>query len=123
MEEILIASNINFSTPDQFQGKSQAVYDLYSYLLGTLNKIGPVRETKKGISISLENRKAFASAIIRNRSIKLVVRTNHRIASPRIHSIEHVAEKSYDHTVLLESKSDIDDELLKWLEDAYQTSH
>jgi hypothetical protein len=123
MEEILIASNMNFSTPDQFQGKSQAVYDLYSYLLGTLNKIGPVRETKKGISISLENRKAFASAIIRNRSIKLVVRTNHRIASPRIHSIEHVAEKSYDHTVLLESKSDIDNELLKWLEDAYQTSN
>ena len=119
----MIASNMNFSTPDQFQGKSQAVYDLYSYLLGTLNKIGPVRETKKGISISLENRKAFASAIIRNRSIKLVVRTNHRIASPRIHSIEHVAEKSYDHTVLLESKSDIDNELLKWLEDAYQTSN
>ncbi len=123
MEEILIASNMNFSTPDQFQGKSQDVYDLYHYLLGSLNKIGPVRETKKGISISLENRKAFASAMIRNRSIKLVVRTNHKIASPRIHSVEHVAEKSYDHTILIESKADIDDELMKWLGDAYQTSH
>jgi hypothetical protein len=114
---------MNFATPDQFQGKSQAVYELYDYLLGSLNKIGPVRETRKGITISLENRKAFASAIIRNRSIKLIVRTNHRIANPRIHSVEHVAEKSYDHTVLIESKSDIDGELMKWLEEAYQTSN
>jgi hypothetical protein len=122
MEEILITSNMLFSTPDLFQIKSQTGQDLYRLLLGALNRIGPVRETKKEMSISLENRKAFASVMIRNRSIKLVLRTNHKIASPRIHSMEHVADKGFDHTILIESKDDIDEELMKWLGDAYQTS-
>ena len=118
----MIASNMHHSTPDLFQGKSQAVRDLYHLLLGELNKLGPVRETKKAISVSFESRKAFASALIRNRSIKLVLRTNHKIASPRVRNMEHVAKKSFDHTIFLESKSDIDEELIKWLENAYDAS-
>jgi hypothetical protein len=31
-----------------------------------------------------------------------------------------VSEKSFDHTVLLASKKDIDEELIKWLGDAYE---
>lgn len=119
----MIASDIHYSTPDLFQGKSQAVRDLYGLLLGQLNQIGPVRKTSKEISIFFENRKIFASAMIRNRSIKLVLRANRRIASPRILSMERVAEKNYDHTILLESKGDIDEELMKWLEEAYLTSN
>jgi hypothetical protein len=119
----MIASNIHYSTPDLFQGKSQAVRDLYSLLLGELNQIGPIRKTSKEISISFENRKVFASAIIRNRSIKLVLRADHRIASPRILSMERVAEKNYDHTILLESRDDIDEELVKWLQEAYLSSN
>jgi HEPN domain-containing protein len=61
--------------------------------------------------------------LIRNRSIKLVLRANHKIASPRILSMERVAEKNYDHTILLESKKDIDEELIRWLEEAYITSN
>lgn len=118
----MIASNIHYATPDLFQGKSQAVRDLYGMLLGELNQIGPFRKTSKEISISFENRKVFASAIIRNRSIKLILRANHRIASPRILSVEHVFEKNYDHTILLESRADIDEELMKWLQEAYRSS-
>jgi hypothetical protein len=116
----MIASNVHYSTPDLFQGKSQAVRDLYFLLLGELNKIGPVRETKKETSVTFENRKAFASVLIRNRSIKMILRATHKIASPRIRNMEHVAEKSYDHTILLESKNEIDEELMKWLGEAYQ---
>ncbi len=122
MEEILLASNVYLTTHDLFQGKSQAVRDLYSLLLDALNKIGPIRETQKEILVSFENRKVFANAIIRNRSIKLILRTDHKIASPRILSVEHVAQKSYDYTILLETQKDIDEELLKWLGDAYRTS-
>jgi hypothetical protein len=118
----LLASNIYINTHDLFQGKSQAVRDLYSLLLENLNKIGPIRETHKEVSVSLENRKAFASAIIRDRSIKLILRTGHKIASPRVLSVEHVGQKSFDHTILLLSQRDIDNELLEWLGDAYHTS-
>jgi len=121
--ERMIASNKHYSTPDLFQGKSQAVRDLYGLLIGELNRIGPIRKTSKEISISFENRREFASAIIRNRSIKLVLRANHRITSPRILSMERVADKYYAHTILIESRDDIDEELMKWLEEAYLSSN
>ena len=119
----MIASNIHYSTPDLFQGKSEAVRHLYDLLLDKLNRIGPILKTIKEISVSFKNRKEFASALIRNRSIKLVLRANHKIASPRILRMERVAEKDYDHTILLESRNDIDEELMKWLEEAYLTSN
>jgi hypothetical protein len=121
LEEIMLALN-TYLTQDIFDGKSQAVRDLYELLVDELNKLGPVQEIKKAISISFENRRPFASALIRNRSIKLVVRTRHRIANQRILSTEHVANHSFDHTVLLDSKSDIDEELMEWLGEAYQSS-
>jgi hypothetical protein len=121
--ERMIASNVHYSSPDLFQGKSQAVRDLYGLLLGELDQIGPIRKTSKEISISFESRKVFASAIIRNRSIKLILRANHRIASPRILSTERVFDKNYDHTILLESKTDIDEELMDWLREAYRSSN
>ena len=119
----MLASNTYFTGQDIFDGKSQAVRDLYELLVIELNKLGPVQEIEKALSISLENRRPFASVLIRNRSIKLVLRTQHRIANQRILSVDHVADKSFDHTVLLDSKNDIDDELMKWLGDAYQSSN
>ena len=118
----MLASNTYFTGQDIFDGKSQSVRDLYDFLVDELNKLGPVQEIKKAISISFESRRPFASVLIRNRSIKLVMRIQHRIANQRILSIDRVTDKSYDHTVMLDSRSDIDDELMKWLGDAYQSS-
>ena len=118
----MLASNTYFAGQDIFDGKSQAVRDLYALLVDELNKLGPVQEIKKAFSISFENRRPFASVLIRNRSIKLVLRTQHRIANQRILSIDCVADKSFDHTVVLDSKYDIDVELMKWLGEAYHSS-
>lgn len=118
----MLASNTYIAGQDIFNGKSQAVCDLYSVLVDGLNKLGPVKEINKAISISFENRRPFASVLIRNRSIKLVLRTQHRIANQRILNVNRVDDKSFDHTILLGSKGDIDDELMKWLGEAYQCS-
>ena len=118
----MLASDTFIAGQDIFNGKSQSVQDLYNLLVDELNKLGPVQEIMKAISISFENRRPFASALIRNRSIKLVLRTQHRIANQRILSIDRVDDKSYDHTVLLESKYDIDNELMQWLGEAYRSS-
>jgi hypothetical protein len=122
LEEKMLVSNTYFTGQDIFNGKSQAVRDLYSLLVDGLNKLGPVQEIKKAISISFENRRPFATVLIRNRSIKLVLRTQHRIANQRILSVDRVDDKSFDHTLLLDSKNDIDEELMKWLGEAYQCS-
>jgi hypothetical protein len=108
------------STPDLFQGKSQAGQDRYQALCDQINRRGPLQERIKAISVSFENRKRFASALIRDRSIKLILRTNHKITSPRIRNTEQVAANSFDHTVLISSPRDIDTELMEWLGEAYQ---
>ena len=118
----MLAPSTYLADQDLFNGKSQAARDLYGLLVDELNKLGPVQEVKKAMSISLENRRPFASVLIRNRSLKLVLRTQRRISNPRILSIDRVANKSYDHTIVLDSKNDIDDELLKWLGEAYHSS-
>ena len=122
LEEIMLASNTYVAGQDLFDGKSQAVRDLYDLLVDELYKLGPVQEIKKAISISFENRRPFASVLIRNRSLKLVLRTHHRITNQRILSIDRVDDKNFDHTVVLDSKNDIDDELMQWLGEAYRSS-
>jgi hypothetical protein len=117
----MLASNTYLAEQRVFDGKSQAVREMYGVLVDELNKLGPVQEINKSISISFENRRPFASALIRNRSIKLVLRTQHRIANQRILSIHRVDDTNFDHTILLDSKQDIDDELMGWLGEAYQT--
>jgi hypothetical protein len=122
VEEIMLASNTYIADQDIFEGKRQTVLDLYGLLVDELKKLGTVHEIKKAISISFENRRPFASVLIRNRSIKLVLRTQHRITNQRILSTERVDNHSFDQTVLLDSKSDIDEELMEWLGEAYQSS-
>lgn len=117
----MLAVNVYPDSQDIFDGKSQAVRDLYGLLVVELNKFGPVQEIKKAISISFENRKPFASVLIRNRSIKLVLRTKYRIANRRILSINRIDDKNFDHTILLISKDDIDNELMEWLGEAYHS--
>ena len=118
----MLATNTYFAGQDIFDGKSQSVRDLYGLLVDELKKLGPFHEIKKAISISFENSRPFASVLVRNRSIKLVLRTQHRITNKRILSTERVANHSFDHTVLLDTKSDIDEELMEWLGEAYQSS-
>jgi hypothetical protein len=118
----MIAADTFLGSQALFDGKSQAVRELYDLLVDELNKLGPVQEIKKAISISFENCRPFASVIIRNRSIKLVIRAEHRIENHRMLSIDRITENCFDHTVLLDSKDDIDIELMQWLGEAYHSS-
>ncbi len=122
----MIAPNMGPYTPEgttlheMFQTKTLSGQELYQQVLDELGKLGPFREVKKSLSISLENRKPFASVIIRNRSIKLVIRAERKINSPRFFSRNRISDKIFDHTILIETKSDIDEELIAWLGEAYQ---
>ena len=118
----MLASDTYIVGQDIFDGKSQSVRDLYNLLVDELNKLGPVQEIKKALSISFENRRPFASVLIRNRSIKLVLRTQYRIADQRILGIDRVDDNSFDHTLVINFKSEIDSQLMQWLEKAYLSS-
>lgn len=118
----MLASNVCAIAPDLFQGKSQTAQELYNLLLSELEMLGPVRVTRKEMSVYLENRTPFAVVIVRNRSIKLVLRASHKISNPRIGHVDRVANHAFHHTLFIESKRDIDAELLSWLADAYQAN-
>jgi predicted transport protein len=108
--------------PDVFQEKGSRGHDLYEQLLENLKPFGPICVTEKAMSISIasQSERAFAWVIIRNRSLKLVFRTHQKIAHERIAYENRAGEKSYDHTVMVGSKSEIDAELMGWLGEAYE---
>ena len=64
----MLASNTTtyLAGQDILYRKSLGGRDLYRLLVKELNKLGPVQEIKKTISISLENRRPFASVLLRN---------------------------------------------------------
>ena len=118
----MFASDITYLNQHQdlLRSKRASGRELYELLLEELQQFGPVREIKKMTSIALENRKAFGSVIIRERSIKLKFKCSYKITDPRILRAEPVAKKTYEHTLTLSSKDEIDEQLLTWLGEAYE---
>ena len=110
-------------TIDQhFAGKDPQLKAAYERLISALNTFGAVKEAPKQTSIHLEKNSGFAGVHPRRSSFNLEFRTDYKIDHPRISRQQQLSARRYEHTVKIERPSDIDDELLKWLKDAYDLS-
>jgi len=107
------------SVDRHFVGKEPNVRVVYDRLLAGLRKFGPVKESPKQTSIHLDNASGFAGVNTRKSYLLLNFRTDYKVESSRITKIEQHSARRWMHTVRLESESDVDAELLKWLRDAY----
>ena len=94
----------------------------YDRLLQGARKFGPVAEEPKKTSIHLVNRTAFAGVATRKNAIILTVKSDRKLASPRIHKSEQASAKRFHHEVKLTSPQQVDSEIVKWLKDAYALS-
>jgi len=112
----------NFPLESHFSGKEPSVRAMYDHLLSALRKFGSVIEEPKKTSIHLVNVSALAGVETRKAYILLNIKADHKISSPRIDKVEQVSSKRFHHRVKLSSLSDIDNELLGWLHDAYVLS-
>jgi hypothetical protein len=105
-----------------FADKPPHLRATYEHLLAQLQTFGPVRAVAKQTSIHLEKNSGFAGLHPRKAYFNLEFRTNYRIDHPRITRQQQLSARRFEHTVKLETASDVDDQLPAWLKDAYTLS-
>jgi hypothetical protein len=114
--------NLQFSVSSHFAGREPATREIYDRLLKTSGKFGPVTEDPKKTSIHLVNKTAFAGVATRKSAIILTIKSDRKLASPRIHKSEQTSSRRFHHEVKLTSVADVDAELTGWLKAAYELS-
>ncbi|HEY3026371.1 MAG TPA: DUF5655 domain-containing protein [Pyrinomonadaceae bacterium] len=111
-----------FTVKSHFEGKAPNVRKIYDQILKGLKKFGPIKEDPKKTSIHLVNTTALAGIATRKESLVLTIKSDRQLMSPRIHRSEQASARRFHHEVKLTSPADVDDELIGWLESAYQLS-
>jgi uncharacterized protein DUF5655 len=111
-----------FTTRSHFEGKDPIVRKIYDSLIKNLKKIGPLVEDPKKTSIHINNKTALAGVATRKAHLILTIKSDRKLASPRIHKSEQVSAHRFHHEVKLTSVSDVDEELMSWLRNAYEMS-
>jgi hypothetical protein len=115
-------SNNQFSVASHFTGKEPETRKIYDRLLKTSGAFGRFTEDPKKTSIHLVNRTAFAGVATRKTAIVLTIKSDRKLASPRIHKSEQTSASRFHHEVKLTSPAEIDAELTGWLKAAYELS-
>ena len=105
-----------------FEGKAPTLRATFDHLVEKLQQFGEVRVAPKQTSIHLEKNSGFAGVHPRITSFNLEFRTDYKIDDPRITRVQQLSARRFEHTVKLERESDVDEQLLTWLKDAYELS-
>src|SRR2546430_3253812 len=111
-----------FTIGSHFEDKDPVVRQIYDRLLKTAQRFGPVGEEPKKTSIHLVNKTAFAGVATRKSAIILTIKSDRKLSSPRIHKSEQTSASRFHHEVRLSSPADVDAELTRWLQAAYELS-
>jgi hypothetical protein len=111
-----------FTINSHFAGKDPVVRKTYDQLLKVIKRFGPSVEEPKKTSIHIVNRTALAGVATRKGHVVLTIKSDRKLASPRIHKSEQASASRFHHEVKLASPADVDEELIGWLKAAYLLS-
>lgn len=101
------------------QARMKVPSPLTVVFLEALHTLGPFQEEPKKTSIHLVHTVGFAGVHPRKSYLILNLRTDYPLDNPRITKSEQVSKNRFHNEVKLTSSSQIDEELLGWLKDAY----
>lgn len=105
-----------------FEGKVPELRTTFDCLIDQLRQFGEIKVAPKQTSIHLEKNSGFAGVHPRKTYVNLEFRTDYKIDDPRITRVQQLSARRFEHTVKLERESDVDEQLLTWLKDAYELS-
>ena len=108
------------SVEAHFVKSDPAVLATYRRLLERARRLGPVAEDPKKTSIHLVRNTAFAGIATRRRSLILTLKSAKDIRSPRIEKREQTSAHRWYVAIRLQKPSDVDRQLVDWLDAAYQ---
>jgi hypothetical protein len=96
------------------------VFATYQKLIAAARAIGPVSEESKKTSIHLVGGTAFAGVATRRSSMILTLKSAKSIRSARVQKNEQTSANRWHVDVRLVRPSDVNAELKKWLQAAYE---
>ena len=108
-----------FTEQEHLQAKDPIVPLIYKKLIKEIQKFGPVKVEPKKTAIHLMNRYGFTTVVVRKNCLNLEIFLNHKIKSKRLSKVEQASANRYNHLITVNSPSDIDEELLGWMKEAY----
>ena len=111
-----------FTVDSHFVGREPVVRAIYNQLKKAIKRFGPIVEEPKKTSIHIVNRTALAGVATRKGHLVLTIKSDRKLASPRIHKSEQASASRFHHQVKLASPADVDEELIGWLKAAYVLS-
>jgi hypothetical protein len=107
------------STQQHFDGRAPVVRKIYDRLLVATRAMGPVIEDPKKTSIHLARRTAFAGVQTRKDALILTLKASRDISSPRIIKHEQASANRWHLNIRLTTPSEVDAQLIGWLEQAF----
>lgn len=103
-----------------FERAEHHVRETYAAVLAAVSAFAPLAVEAKKTSIHIVADSAFAGLHPQKSKLRLNIRADCRIESPRVRKVEQVSARRFHNEFDLLSPDDIDDELVTWLRDAYQ---
>lgn len=107
---------------DHFERREPVVGAIYRTLLAAARKLGPVVEDPKKTSIHLVRSTVFAGVGTRRSALILTLKADEDYPSPRIVKRERASARRWYLYVRLETPSQVDGEIRRWLRRAYELS-
>jgi Domain of unknown function (DUF5655) len=111
-----------FTINSHFADKEPVVRVIYDRLLDTIKRFGKIAEEPKKTSIHIVNKTALAGVATRKSYLILTIKSDRKIASPRIHKSEQTSASRFHHEIRLTSPAEVDAELAGWLKAAHLLS-
>jgi hypothetical protein len=109
----------NVGLEDHFAGRDPQVIATCHALLEAAEKSGPVKVLPEKTRIAFQVRMSFAAFSLRRHWVDGHVVLARRLESPRFRRIDVISPRNQVHVFRLEEPSEVDDEVGRWLREAY----
>jgi uncharacterized protein DUF5655 len=109
----------NVRLDDHFAGRDPQVIATFNRLLEAAEKSGPVKVLPEKTRIAFQVRMSFAAFSLRRHWVDGHVVLARRLESPRFRRIDVISPRNQVHVFRLQEPSEVDDEVERWLAEAY----
>ena len=110
-----------YSVEQFLSGKNSKAISLYEQFVTLLEECGPVKTAPAKTRVGFQVRMIFAAVNkLSDNGLEAHVVLNRRLNSPRFRRIETMSPRCYVHHFRIQSLGEFDDEVKRWLREAYQ---
>jgi hypothetical protein len=99
---------------------SAEVTRVYLALERLIREMGPFTAVPTKTSITLLSRTTFAGVVVRKHWLNLTFALTREVEHPRITKVGRISPRTFAHSVRVRSTRDVDEQLRKWLREAYE---